>query len=164
MFVDLHLDLADPKSAADCAAIAFPELKNPSSKGKALLAKPNVQKAIQIRQERNSYEVPYTEDDIIKLMMTEATRTEEGSSHSARVSAIVQLGKHIGMFDSKGKIETSEQRVSSGPTYQIVNYNVPVGAIQEQAKDITPTEVLESELIEEAVETFSPVKITNYSD
>ena len=39
-----------------------------------------------------------TQDEVIAGLRKEATRDGEGSSHAARVSAFVALGKHLGMF------------------------------------------------------------------
>ncbi len=150
LFLDLHLDLSNPMSAQDCAKMSFPDLKDSAGKGKRLLAKPNIQKSIQIRQQVNSYVVPYTEDDVIKALWTEATRLGEGCSHSARVTALVQLGKHIGILGSGGaKVETSEERAASGPTYNIINYNSP--ELDSKLAALAPKDIQESsEALDEA--------------
>ncbi len=38
------------------------------------------------------------QDDVVRGLLKEAEYMDEGSTHSARVSAWAHLGKHLGMF------------------------------------------------------------------
>ena len=75
------------------------------------LSKPVIQKAlteaIQVRSERTQV----TQDYVLKRLILEAEREEEGSSHSARISALNLLGKHLAMFT---------ERVESDNTHKII--------------------------------------------
>lgn len=62
------------------------------------LAKPSIAAAIQAARQALSERALVTQEDVVKGLLEEARRTGEESSHSARVSAWTQLGKHLGMF------------------------------------------------------------------
>ena len=85
----------------------------------ALLKKPHIQRAIEGRIETRAAVAWYSEDDILKLLHKEATREGRGSSHAARIQAIVYLGKHIGMFREREK----EAAQDNSTNIQIVNYS-----------------------------------------
>ena len=48
--------------------------------------------------EERSHRTRITQDMVIDGLLREARNYGEGASHSARVSAWTQLGKHLGMF------------------------------------------------------------------
>ena len=62
------------------------------------LKKPCIQQAITKSQAVRSERTEITQDYVLTRLRIESERTEEGSSHAARVSAINLLGKHLGMF------------------------------------------------------------------
>lgn len=66
--------------------------------GYQLLQKTSVSEAVAARQHELAERALITEDEIIAGLRMEATRTGEGSSHSARVSAWSWLGKYRQMF------------------------------------------------------------------
>jgi phage terminase small subunit len=75
--------------------------KTASAQGSRLLKNEAVNKALQQAQddagERNKIKI----DHVLNGLLSEAQDKSEGSSPSARVSAWVHLGKHLGMFTNK---------------------------------------------------------------
>jgi phage terminase small subunit len=63
-----------------------------------LLVNVSVKKAIQEAQKKLSEEALVTQADVIRGLLKEAEYMDDGTSHSARVSAWEKLGKHLGMF------------------------------------------------------------------
>ena len=72
--------------------------KTAKSIGQQLLTKLDVQQAITKSQTTRAERTEITQDYVLARLKIESERTEEGSSHAARVSAINLLGKHLGMF------------------------------------------------------------------
>lgn len=54
-------------------------------------------------------------DLILEKLWKEATREGAGSNHAARIQALTQLGKHLGLFEEKKETDTY--------TFNIVNYS-----------------------------------------
>ena len=65
------------------------------------LTKPVIAGAIDAAKQARSERLEITQDDVLRGLHQEATRTGEGTSHAARVSAWALLGKHLGMFAEK---------------------------------------------------------------
>jgi phage terminase small subunit len=70
-----------------------------------LLAKASISEVLGMARNAISERTELTQDEVIAGLRFEATNTGDGSSHSARVAAWTQLGKHLGMF--KDKVEHS---------------------------------------------------------
>jgi phage terminase small subunit len=70
-----------------------------------LLRNVKVAEAIEAGRQRAERAADVKAADVIRGLYAEANNTGEGSSHSARVSAWVALGKHLGMF--KDRVEHS---------------------------------------------------------
>jgi phage terminase small subunit len=70
-----------------------------------LLAKASISEALGLARNAISERTELTQNEVIEGLRAEAKNTGEGSSHSARVAAWTQLGKHLGMF--KDKVEHS---------------------------------------------------------
>ena len=87
-------------------------------RGWKLLQKPNIQKAITKRLAKRKEAFWIKEDIILKKLWEEATNTDRGSSHAARINALVWLGKHLGMWQER--IPVSEE---SQITYNVINYS-----------------------------------------
>lgn len=103
-FVDEYLiDL----NATQAAIRAGYSPKTAYSIGDENLKKPEIKKAIEQAQKERSERTLVTQDDVIRGLLTEAEWQGEGSSHSARVSAWTQLGKHLNMFNEKVQVEQS---------------------------------------------------------
>ena len=79
--------------------------KTAAAIGAENLIKPNIAKATQEAQESLSNKTQLTVDMVVNGLLKEAQDYAEGSTQSARVSAWMHLGKHLGMF--KDKIEHS---------------------------------------------------------
>lgn len=103
-FVDEYLiDL----NATQAAIRAGYSEKTARQIGEQNLSKLDIAEAIAKAQEQRQQRTQVTQDDVIKGLLTEAVWSGDGSSHSARVSAWTQLGKHLGMFSDKVKVEQS---------------------------------------------------------
>lgn len=114
---------------------------------KQLMGNPKIKKAIEERVLETKRRSWLTEDTILEQLWKEAQREGKGSSHAARINALVFLGKHIGMFREK-----EEQKGPQKIEYNVVNYNSPTTEkIVEEIKE-NETEVLEHKNDEITVE------------
>jgi len=94
-FVDEYLvDM----NATQAAIRAGYSQKTAYSIGAENLGKPLIRTAIAARQRETARNLTLSREDVVAGLHREATLGGAGSSHSARVSAWVQLGKHLGMF------------------------------------------------------------------
>jgi len=75
-----------------------------------------------------------TSDLIIEKLYKEATREGAGSNHAARIQALTQLGKHLGLFQ--------EKKETNAHTFQIVNYSSTPLKVEEvkETVEIVPLE------------------------
>jgi hypothetical protein len=116
---------------------------------KNIINRPPVRAEIERRQEALKKKFKLTEVDILNKLWEEANNCEKGSNHNARITALVWIGKHLGMWQEK------KQEESNSYTYNIVNYDS--GIKPEQLEKIIPTN-------EEVVEEGLPnVSLTTYS-
>lgn len=119
----------------------------------AILARPHVAHQLKLHQDSVSKKFHMSEEDILNRLWTEATREDDKAQHSARISALVWLGKHLGMFQEK------KQEVSgpSSVTYNVVNYS-SAASIREE-KEV-------SSVREEATPNLLPTGLTikNFGD
>lgn len=69
------------------------------------LSKPAVAEAIAAAQAKRSQETGITAAWVLTRIKLEAEREGEGSSHSARVSAVALAAKHLGMIDDRVRVE-----------------------------------------------------------
>jgi len=65
------------------------------------LTKPHIAEAIRAGQEKLSKRAQITQEDVLAGLKKEATAHGPRSSHSARVTAWVWIGKHLGMFSEQ---------------------------------------------------------------
>lgn len=72
--------------------------------GRQLITKNHVQKAIEAAKAKRSERTEITQEYVLDRLKREAELDGEGASHSARVSAVNLLGKHLGMFGDKLEI------------------------------------------------------------
>lgn len=113
-FVDEYL--IDLNATQACIRAGYSE-KTANREGSRLLSNVDIQNAIQQAQQKIQQRTQVTQDDVIRGLLTEAEWQGEGSSHSARVSAWTQLGKHLGMF--KDKVEqTGESTLNIKVSYE----------------------------------------------
>ena len=78
-----------------------------------LITNDNVARAIADARQRQQQRTQIKADDVIAGLHKEATREGDGASHSARVTAWTQIGKHLGMFVDRVKHE-------GGPVIQTI--------------------------------------------
>jgi hypothetical protein len=99
-FVEYYLiDL----NATQAAIRAGYSAKSAGQQGSAMLKNPKVAEAIAAGQAKRAEETGITQSYVVERLKIEAERTGEGSSHGARVSALIQLGKHTGGFADEHK-------------------------------------------------------------
>ena len=72
--------------------------------GHRLLTKDDIKDAVQKAQDARSRRTELSADWVIHRLRKEATRTDEGASHGARVSALKLLGQHLGMFRDRVEV------------------------------------------------------------
>ena len=82
------------------------------------LKKPKIATAIAETRAEISKKLNITVADVIAGLRKEANYRGPGCSHSARVNALTQLGRHLGMFDQKS--ESAEDELSSALTVNII--------------------------------------------
>ena len=80
-----------------------------------LLGKPGVQEALAKGRAVLSEKTQITAEWVLERLRHEATLTGEESTHSARVSALGLLGKHLGMFTDRVKLEGEVSVPKSAP-------------------------------------------------
>lgn len=94
-FVTEYLIDLNAKNAATRAGYSK---KTAKQLGHKTLQIPAVQEAVTEAMAARSERTEITQDQVIKGLKEEATFTDEGTSHSARVAAWAHLGKHLGIF------------------------------------------------------------------
>lgn len=120
---------------------------------RVLLKKPNVQSAIKKHQEKLSKKMNITEIDVLNRLWEEANAYGQGTNHNARITALVWIGKHLGMWAEKPK-QVEQQSV----TYNIVNYST----VENPDNNQKLIEVKQEDVIEEN-DIPSNVSITSYN-
>ena len=87
-------------------------------RGWKLLQNSKIQKAITKRLAKRKEAFWIKEDIILKKLWEEATNTDRGSSHAARINALVWLGKHLGMWQDRVPVQEDNKI-----TYNVINYS-----------------------------------------
>lgn len=85
--------------------------------------KENIQFHISLGLQDKADAIGITSDLIIEKLYKEATREGAGSNHAARIQALTQLGKHLGLFQDK--------RETNAHTFQIINYSAEPVLLEE---------------------------------
>lgn len=100
-------------NATQAAIRAGYAAKHADVQGPQLLGNPRIAAAVKDATAKLSERTGRTASDVIEALWREANREGEGTSHSARVSALGLLGKHFGILVDKvehnGKLELSVQ-------------------------------------------------------
>lgn len=97
-FVDEYLiDL----NATQAAIRAGYSRNTANREGSRLLSKVDIAQAIAAKAAKHASAVDLTAERVLKGLYEEATRTGDGASHGARVSAWGLLGKYHGLFTEK---------------------------------------------------------------
>lgn len=65
------------------------------------LQRPEIAAAIKTEQDKRAERTRVSQDDVIRGLLDEAKYRGDDSSHSARVQAWTQLGRHLAMFTDK---------------------------------------------------------------
>ena len=129
------------------AAIARKSLNITEMKPGKILESEAVQRAIHQRMDTSLFWL--NEATVIDRLFKEGINA---NSASARVNALVWVGKHLGMWKEK------EQSVHDGVTYNIVNYAQPEGKMLDEIK-ATP----EVELNKDKAKLPEGVAVLSYS-
>lgn len=85
--------------------------KTANQQAARLLANVNVQAAVSVARKEQSDKAKIDAGYVLDRLRREAEFTGEGASHSARVQALTQLGKHLGMFVERHEVKTSTRLV-----------------------------------------------------
>lgn len=113
LFVDGYVTHGNASQAALDAGYTA---KNAGTLGYQLLQNPLIAAEVEKRVKNLEVKGIITKDMVIEGLLKEAQSYGEGTSHSARVNAWTQLGKHLAMFtdklDVKGNITQEVQSIS----------------------------------------------------
>jgi phage terminase small subunit len=121
---------------------------NPVEDGQRNLRNKEIAKMIRAHFEELKDSSFYNESVIIQNLWREALNEGPGSTHSARITALVWLGKHIGMWQDRIKETAEDKKI----VYNIVNYNTLQEKITENKDDIEKEKQRIEENIPEGIE------------
>lgn len=112
-----------------------------------------VQEELKKRQEKLQKKFNLSEIDILNKLWDEANNYEKGANHNARITALVWIGKHLGMWQEKKEKEETQI------TYNIINYSS-----SEPERLPNDEKVIEHQSVLQEEESFdnSNIQITNY--
>lgn len=114
----------------------------------------NVQFHISLGLQEKAEALLITPELILEKLLKEATREGAGSNHAARIQALTQLGKYLGIFE--------EKKESMTPTFNIINYSSnPIPSL-EKIED-NKLEGLSNNL-EESIDLPDNIQITSYKE
>lgn len=136
LFVEAYIVNFDELEAFNAAKYSAP---SPKKYALQILDRPRVQKAISERVHQVVEDMGINESQVVAGLLREANNVSKGSTQTARINAWVWLGKHIGMF---AEAKASGKEVSSGPTYNIINYsnsNSTIKPPSEVIKEVSDT-------------------------
>lgn len=88
---------------------------------------------------------------VLERLWKEGIREGAGSNHAARIQALVQLGKHLGMF--------VEKKESTAHTFNIITYSDP-----KEEKIKVEVEKVNNEIEVEENKVLSTISFTDYGD
>jgi phage terminase small subunit len=95
-------------NATQAAIRAGYSKKTAEQLGYQLLHKTSVAEAIEKARAKLSEKTEITQEYVLRRLKREAELEGDGASHSARVSALEKLGKHLKMFTDVSEINPSE--------------------------------------------------------
>lgn len=122
-----------------------PGIKKPHSEN-LYSSRENVQFHINLGLQEKAEALTLSPDLILEKLYKEATREGYGSNHAARIQALTQIGKHLGMFQ--------EKKEEKGFVFNIVSYN---------SDSQTLIDKIEDKMIEVDVDLPENVLIEDYS-
>jgi len=95
----------------------------------------NVQFYINLSLQEKAEAEGLTTNKILQQLWKEAIREDRSSNHSARITALTTLGKHLGLF--------KEEKQKESHTFNIVSYGSPssvkVEKVEEVEEEVQPT-------------------------
>jgi len=160
IFIDAYCGEAEFK-AKEAAKIA--KYVHPERMGYEVLKRKAVSKAIQDRLDTKARTAWYSQEDIQKALWEEVnTKEGRGNTQAARISALVWLGKSIGMWNEvqqKQKL-LEEQRKEPQIQYNIINYANSLPS-EDDIKDVIDAE---KNSVEEQLSLPEGIEIINYNN
>lgn len=103
-FVDEYLVDLNASAAARRAGYSA---RTADRTGHENLKKPEIAAAVAAAQGERKKRLELSQDMVVENLLCEAQYRGEGASHSARVTAWVHLGKHLGMWPNKLNVESN---------------------------------------------------------
>lgn len=119
LFLEAYLSNGYNRKEAVISAGA--KTDKPQRHGTSLLQRPAIQKEMRKRIEKKRSAFFVQELDVVEGLYREANDRTKGSTQQGRISAWVNLGKHLGMFNEAGKQVPG--LAHTGTQINIVNYN-----------------------------------------
>ena len=98
-------------NATQAAIRAGYSKRTAEQQGHQLLKKTSVSRAIQTGCVKRAERTKLSQDVVINGLLDEAQLKGKGANHGARVAAWTALGKHLGMFEEKVRIEGNMNHV-----------------------------------------------------
>jgi predicted HTH domain antitoxin len=130
------------KKTAELLDLQFGEVKD-------IITRDCVRVEVEKRQSYVKKKFKMDEVDVLNRLWEEANNTEKGSNHNARITALVWIGKHLGMWQEK-----KEEKTDNTYTYNIINYDS--GSQPKQLEKIVEQTIEQEEVLEN-------VSVTKYS-
>ena len=151
--------IANDPSLTEISVVAdlWPKLKDHKKKLVLLKRRPEVLEAIQRHADINAYTASYSHQDVVDALWAEANMVGRGTNQTARIQALVWLGKHIGTFSNTVGGKEDKGEVDQGNVFNIVNYKTHNASLEQSVQHAV------EKLIPEAVEIPEGLTITTYN-
>lgn len=88
---------ASYRAAYDCASMSDNAVSKEATK---LEQDPRIAPEIKVNRKKVTEKALVTAEDLVKMLLVEASNIDDGSSHGARISAIKLLSDYTGGFDN----------------------------------------------------------------
>lgn len=131
LFIEAYL--SNGYNRKDAVVKAGYSTDKPSAQGGKLLQRVAVQKEIRKRIDKKRSSFFVQELDVLEGLYREANNTGKGSTQTGRISAWVNIGKHLGMFSEDKQVPGVG---GGGAQINIINYNTTGEAIAKSAKAV----------------------------
>lgn len=114
------------------------DTKSASASGHKLLKKPAIRLMIERYEAEKLERQNITTEKVIAMLIKEIERDGPGTSQSARVQAITQLGRYLSMFTDNANINTNniEQRMADADKRVIAASKQPSPTVIQQAREV----------------------------
>ncbi len=140
LYVRAYLSTLSHKKAHE---IACPDLKAHITNNQ-FAKKDSVKFHISLGLQERAEAIALTPEIILEKLFKEAVREGPGSNHAARIQALTQLGKHLGLFE--------EKKDNNSHTFNIINYSSEPTTIlipEKEVEQILPESLPNSEELPE---------------